>query len=111
VATLRHDSKRSRAEKKAADEIKLRLQKEGEIEELATDLSGLKVERVDTSQIVEKVGVTLFTTTPLGCNSSAYHPLHIHTSLHCTHVMTAGMVHLVTNLTPPGSECNPTRRI
>lgn len=49
-----NDSKRSRAEKKAADEIKTRLQKEGEIEELAETLRSLKIERVDTSQIVEK---------------------------------------------------------
>lgn len=49
-----NDSKRSRAEKKAADEIKLRIQKEGEIEVLADTLNGLKMERAETSEIVEK---------------------------------------------------------
>ena len=49
-----NDSKRSRAEKKAADEIKLRLQKEVEIEELAGTLVGLKTERVETSHVVER---------------------------------------------------------
>uniref|UniRef100_A0A7S0X210 DUF4200 domain-containing protein n=1 Tax=Mantoniella antarctica TaxID=81844 RepID=A0A7S0X210_9CHLO len=48
-----NDSKRSRAEKKAADEIKLRLQKEIEIVDLAETLGSLKVEKVDTSEIVE----------------------------------------------------------
>ena len=38
-----NDSKRSRAEKKATDEIKMRLQKEGEIEDLSGGLKTLKV--------------------------------------------------------------------
>ena len=41
-----NDSKRTRAEKKAADEIKLRLQKEAEIETLNTSVATLQVERV-----------------------------------------------------------------
>lgn len=41
-----NDSKRTRAEKKAADEIKLRLQKEAEIETLNTSVASLQMERV-----------------------------------------------------------------
>eukprot|EP00899_Mesostigma_viride_P009263 jgi/Mesvir1/18338/Mv14239-RA.1 len=49
-----NDSKRTRAVKKAADEIKLRLQKEGEIEKLDAALQELKREKVHTSNVVEK---------------------------------------------------------
>jgi hypothetical protein len=41
-----NDSKRTRAEKKAADEIRLRLQKEAEIEQLNMSVATLQVERV-----------------------------------------------------------------
>lgn len=49
-----NDSKRTRAEKKASDEIKLRHQKEAEIETLSETLGKLKVEKVTTSDIVDK---------------------------------------------------------
>mmetsp|Transcript_4361 Transcript_4361/g.15122 ORF Transcript_4361/g.15122 Transcript_4361/m.15122 type:complete len:302 (+) Transcript_4361:93-998(+) len=49
-----NESKKGRAEKKASDEIKLRHQKEAEIESLNELLSVLKVEKVSTSDIVDK---------------------------------------------------------
>lgn len=49
-----NDSKRTRAEKKASDEIKLRLQKEAEIEQLNSTLDDLKAEKKTTSDVVEK---------------------------------------------------------
>lgn len=49
-----NDSKRTRAEKKAADEIKLRLQKEAEIETLNTSVASLQMERKTSSELVEK---------------------------------------------------------
>mmetsp|Transcript_41925 Transcript_41925/g.50804 ORF Transcript_41925/g.50804 Transcript_41925/m.50804 type:complete len:312 (-) Transcript_41925:960-1895(-) len=49
-----NDSKRTRAEKKASDEIKLRSQKEGEIEQLNVTLGDLKGEKKTTSDVVEK---------------------------------------------------------
>ncbi|GMH41990.1 hypothetical protein BSKO_09909 [Bryopsis sp. KO-2023] len=49
-----NDSKRSRAEKKAADEIKSRLQKEKEIEALQDTLEGLKTEKEKVHEILEK---------------------------------------------------------
>eukprot|EP00898_Chlorokybus_atmophyticus_P005897 jgi/Chlat1/6308/Chrsp44S00455 len=49
-----NDSKRTRAEKKAQDEVKVRLQKESEIERLEAQLEDLKGERLATSNIVEQ---------------------------------------------------------
>eukprot|EP00959_Pyramimonas_sp_CCMP1952_P353324 7402434-Pyramimonas_sp.AAC.1 len=49
-----NDSKRTRAEKKASDEIKLRHQKEAEIEVLNTAHAELKGEKKTTSEVVEK---------------------------------------------------------
>lgn len=49
-----NDSKRSRAEKKAADEIKSRLQKEKEIDALQGTLEGLKSEKEKVHEILEK---------------------------------------------------------
>lgn len=49
-----NDSKRSRAEKKAADEIKLRLQKEKEIDSLRTTLEELQSEKEKVHEILEK---------------------------------------------------------
>eukprot|EP00241_Pyramimonas_parkeae_P007189 CAMPEP_0114260016 /NCGR_PEP_ID=MMETSP0058-20121206/20221_1 /TAXON_ID=36894 /ORGANISM="Pyramimonas parkeae, CCMP726" /LENGTH=304 /DNA_ID=CAMNT_0001375141 /DNA_START=316 /DNA_END=1230 /DNA_ORIENTATION=+ len=49
-----NDSKRTRAEKKAADEIKLRHQKEAEIVQLNATHADLKQEKRTTSEVVEK---------------------------------------------------------
>lgn len=49
-----NDSKKTRAEKKAADEIKLRLQKEGEIEGLQSQLAELTQFKLQTYDVVEK---------------------------------------------------------
>lgn len=49
-----NDSKRSRAEKKAADEIKSRLQKEKEIDALQGTLEGLRTEKDKVHEILEK---------------------------------------------------------
>mmetsp|Transcript_5872 Transcript_5872/g.10173 ORF Transcript_5872/g.10173 Transcript_5872/m.10173 type:complete len:317 (+) Transcript_5872:175-1125(+) len=49
-----NDSKRTRAEKKAADEIKLRHQKEAEIEILSENHAELKQTKKTTSEIVEQ---------------------------------------------------------
>lgn len=49
-----NDTKRTRAEKKASDEIKLRHQKENEIDTLASELDALRAERTTTSEIVDK---------------------------------------------------------
>ncbi|KXZ49053.1 hypothetical protein GPECTOR_23g139 [Gonium pectorale] len=49
-----NDSKRARAEKKAADEIKARLQKEKEIEQLTEVLEELKSEKERILEVLEK---------------------------------------------------------
>ena len=49
-----NDTKRTRAEKKAGDEIKLRHQKENEIDTLVSELEVLREERTKTSEIVDK---------------------------------------------------------
>lgn len=49
-----NDSKRARAEKKAADEIKARLQKEKEIEQLTEVLEELKTEKERILEVLEK---------------------------------------------------------
>ena len=49
-----NDSKRARAEKKAADEIKSRLQKEREIEGLTDDLEALRDEKERVHEVLEK---------------------------------------------------------
>ncbi|GIL82644.1 hypothetical protein Vretimale_8244 [Volvox reticuliferus] len=49
-----NDSKRARAEKKAADEIKARLQKEKEIEQLTDVLEELKSEKERILEVLEK---------------------------------------------------------
>ncbi|PNH07304.1 Coiled-coil domain-containing protein 42 [Tetrabaena socialis] len=49
-----NDSKRARAEKKAADEIKARLQKEKEIEQLTEVLEELKAEKERILEVLEK---------------------------------------------------------
>lgn len=49
-----NDSKRSRAEKKASDEIKLRLQKEKEIDGLRNTLEDLQIEKEKVHDILEK---------------------------------------------------------
>ncbi|EFJ46808.1 hypothetical protein VOLCADRAFT_75246 [Volvox carteri f. nagariensis] len=49
-----NDSKRARAEKKAADEIKARLQKEKEIEQLTDVLEELKAEKERILEVLEK---------------------------------------------------------
>ena len=49
-----NDAKRARAEKKAADEIKLRQQKEREIEQLSEQLEGLKADREGVQELLEK---------------------------------------------------------
>eukprot|EP00238_Polyblepharides_amylifera_P008281 CAMPEP_0196588150 /NCGR_PEP_ID=MMETSP1081-20130531/59712_1 /TAXON_ID=36882 /ORGANISM="Pyramimonas amylifera, Strain CCMP720" /LENGTH=286 /DNA_ID=CAMNT_0041910571 /DNA_START=201 /DNA_END=1058 /DNA_ORIENTATION=- len=49
-----NDSKRTRAEKKAADEIKLRHQKEAEIEQLNAAHAEEKLKKKNTSDVVEK---------------------------------------------------------
>ncbi len=49
-----NDSKRARAEKKAADEIKSRLQKEKEIEQLTEVLEELRGEKERIHEVLEK---------------------------------------------------------
>lgn len=49
-----NDSKRARAEKKAADEIKARLQKEKEIEQLTEVLEELRNEKERVHEVLEK---------------------------------------------------------
>ena len=49
-----NDTKRTRAEKKASDEIKLRHQKENEIDALVRELELLRAERTTTSEVVDK---------------------------------------------------------
>lgn len=49
-----NDSKRARAEKKAGDEIKARLQKEKELEQLVEVLEGLKTEKERIHVVLEK---------------------------------------------------------
>ena len=49
-----NDSKRARAEKKAIDEIKMRMQKEKDIEELHAALKQLQDEKGGASDIVEQ---------------------------------------------------------
>lgn len=49
-----NDSKRARAEKKAADEIKARLQKEAEIEQLSEQLEDLRTEKERVHEVLEK---------------------------------------------------------
>lgn len=49
-----NDSKRARAEKKAADEIKSRLQKEREIETLTDELEALKDEKETIREVLDK---------------------------------------------------------
>lgn len=49
-----NDSKRARAEKKAADEIKARLQKEAEIEQLSEQLEDLRTEKESVHEVLEK---------------------------------------------------------
>lgn len=49
-----NDSKRARAEKKAADEIKARLTKEKEIEQLAQQLEELRTDKERMHEVLEK---------------------------------------------------------
>ena len=49
-----NDSKRGRAEKKAADEIKSRLQKEKEIEQLSEVLEELRNEKERIHEVLER---------------------------------------------------------
>lgn len=49
-----NDSKRARAEKKASDEIKSRLQKEREIEKLTEELEALKDEKETVHEVLER---------------------------------------------------------
>lgn len=49
-----NDSKRARAEKKAADEIKTRLQKEKEIEQLSDVLEQLREEKEHVHDVLDK---------------------------------------------------------
>lgn len=49
-----NDSKRARAEKKAADEIKARLAKEKEIEGLTQQLEELRAEKERMHEVLEK---------------------------------------------------------
>ncbi|MEW5313954.1 MAG: hypothetical protein WDW38_005484 [Sanguina aurantia] len=49
-----NDSKRARAEKKAADEIRARLQKEAEIEQLSEQLEELRTEKERVHEVLEK---------------------------------------------------------
>lgn len=48
-----NDSKRARAEKKAGDEIKLRLAKEREVEQLAEALEALREEKEHVDEVLE----------------------------------------------------------
>ncbi len=47
-----NDAKRARADKKAADEVKARLAKEVEIEQLAEVLEGLRAEREQVHEVL-----------------------------------------------------------
>jgi uncharacterized ferredoxin-like protein len=49
-----NDAKRARAEKKAADEIKIRLQKEKEIEQLTDVLEQLREEKDSVHEVLDK---------------------------------------------------------
>lgn len=66
-----NDSKRARAEKKAADEIKARLQKEKELEQLVEVLEGLKAEKGRIHVVLEKNMRCALHNGPAACCSSA----------------------------------------
>jgi hypothetical protein len=48
-----NDSKRARAEKKAADEVRSRQQKEREIEQLAEVLEGMREDKERTDEVLD----------------------------------------------------------